>query len=319
MIPASGFMKSSPCSSPRLRHSSSDSCLSRLLLGRIDRWGRTSHSALSASLIGAIVAVLLHSLIDFAIFEPGVWMTFWVLLACLVALWRRESSSHAASHRLPKLKWLAGGLALVLLGTYVHWIWMPVYRVTAGIQKSQQAASFGRFDLAHAALEEAMRADRLSPAAANLNGRLYMQQYEQPSQRSAALLEQAARCFRAAIAGSPADYKSYEKLAIVCTELGRYQEAYEWYLKTADLYPGSERLWFQLGQLAERLGQDDAAFGHYTRAVEIEDSYRQQFRRMYPERKEIVSRLGEKEYRLARERIDQLRTRAPQGPAQPKQ
>ena len=46
------------------------------------RFGRT---VLLAAMACAILAVLLHNLIDFAIFEPGVWMTFWIAMACLVA------------------------------------------------------------------------------------------------------------------------------------------------------------------------------------------------------------------------------------------
>ncbi len=278
-----------------------------------------TRSTVSAALTCAILAVLLHNLIDFALFEPGVWMAFCTLLACLIALqWRQEPALDSTRHSSPGLGWLAGGIALVLLGVYAHWIWAPVYRMTVGIQSSQQAAAFGRFDPAHAALEEAMKADPLSPAAANLNGRLYLQQSER-SQQPAALLEEAARCFREAIARSPADYKNYENLATVYTRMERYQDAYEWYLRAADLYAGCDRLWLELGQSAERLGRNDAALAHYGRAVEIEDSYREQFHRMYPERTKIVSRLGEKEYRLAREQIDRLKKQTPQGPAQPRQ
>lgn len=266
-----------------------------------------SHSALSASLVAAVLAVLLHNLIDFAIFEPGVWMTFWILLACLAAVQsHREIAPGNASHQAPILKWLAACATFVLLGVYILWIWVPAYRVTVGIGQSQQAVSSGRFDLAHNALEEATRADRLSPAAASFNGRLYLQQYDQIPRKSLTLLEEAALCFREAIARSPADYKNYEKLAMVYDRLGRRQDAYDWYVKAAELYPGREQIWFELGQLAERLGKPDAALGHYARAVEIEDAYREQFRRMYPEREQVVSRLGEKEYRLAQERIATL-------------
>ncbi|MGE5294692.1 MAG: tetratricopeptide repeat protein, partial [Solirubrobacterales bacterium] len=131
-------------------------------------------------------------------------------------------------------------------------------------------------------------------------------QFEQASRKSPALLEQAARYFRKSIAESPADYKDYEKLAIVYAHMGKPREAYDWYLKAARLYPGCERLWFELGRLAEQMGQPQTALGHYANAVEIEDSYRGQFRVMYPHR-QVVSRLGEEEYRLARERIAALR------------
>jgi len=267
-----------------------------------------SYSALSASLVAAVLAVLLHNLIDFAIFEPGVWITFWMLLACLVAIRsHREAAPAAASHRAPMLKWLAGCATFVLLGAYILWIWVPAYRMTVGIGQSQQAVSSGRFDQAHNALEQATQADRLSPVAASFNGRLYLQQYDQIPRKSMTLLEEAALCFREAIARSPADYKNYEKLAMVYDRLGRHQDAYDWYVKAAELYPGREQLWFELGQLAERLGRPDAALGHYARAVEIEDAYREQFRTMYPERQQVVSRLGEREYLHAHDRIAALK------------
>ena len=269
-------------------------------------------SALPASLVGAIAALLLHNLIDFAIFEPAVWMTLWVLLACLIAA-RSHLAPSSRPARCPsrRLQWLATSVVLGLLGACVHWIWLPVCRMTVGIQKSQRAVSVGRFDLAHEALHQAARADRLSPAAANFNGRLYVQQHEQAPQKSMVLLEEAERCFREAIARAPADYKNYEKLAMVNSRSERYEEAYDWNLKAAELYPGCDRLWFELGQLAERLGRTDAAHEHYARAIEIEDGYREQFRRMYPDRKEVVSRLGETEYELARQRIQRLEKQTP--------
>ena len=71
------------------------------------------------------------------------------------------------------------------------------------------------------------------------------------------------------------------------------------------LYPGSGRLNFRLAELAETIGEDETALAHYLKAVEIEDSYRVQFRIMYPDR-EMFSRLGEKKYRSAMERIGRL-------------
>jgi tetratricopeptide (TPR) repeat protein len=274
-----------------------------------------ARSALSASLVAAILAVLLHNLIDFALFEPGVWMVFWILLACLAALRsHHEPAFEVTVNRTPRFKQLAAGAALALLAAYVLWIWTPVYQMTIGIGRSQQAATSGRYDLAHEALEEATQADRLSPVAPNFNGRLYLQESAWASGRSPALLEQAARSFHEALDRNPADYKNCEKLAMVYSRAGKHQEAYDWYLKAAMLYPGCERLWFELGQLAEQMGQPQAALGHYRKAVEIEDHYREQFRTMYPERKRVVSRLGEKEYRLAQERIAAIKNNPTEPP-----
>jgi len=121
-----------------------------------------------------------------------------------------------------------------------------------------------------------------------------------------ALLEGAIRCFREAMERSPADYKNHEKLALAHERLGQPQEAYDRYVKAAELYPGCERLWFELGRIAERLDRPDLALGHYTRAVEVEESYRRQFRQMYPDREKVVSRLGEAQYENARKRIAEL-------------
>ncbi|HSW01557.1 MAG TPA: O-antigen ligase family protein [Sedimentisphaerales bacterium] len=268
---------------------------------------RLAQSALSASLVAAVLAVLLHNLIDFAIFEPAVWMAFWMLLACLAAFRRHgEPPVQTVAPRSSRRRQLSAVTAAALLVAYACWIWMPVCRMTTGIAKSQRMMFLGRADLAHAALEEATQADRLSPAAPNFNGRLYLQRSAQASGQQAGLLEQAARCFREALERSPADYKNYEKLAVVYRQAGKHKEAYDWYLKAARRYPGNERLWFESGQLAERTGQPQVALGHYRKAVETEDRYRAQFRMMYPERKSVVSRLGEKEYRLAQERIGAL-------------
>ena len=120
------------------------------------------------------------------------------------------------------------------------------------------------------------------------------------------MLDEAARCLREAIHRNPADYKNYEKLARVYTCLGQPPQAYETYLRAAALYPGCERLWFELAQAAEQLGKPGLALCHYVKAVEIEDSYRQQFHQMYPDREKIVSRLGDREYRFAKRRIEEL-------------
>jgi hypothetical protein len=255
----------------------------------------------------AVLAVLLHNLIDYALFEPGVWITFWIVLACLIATRVQQQTGFrmvACGERVRKP--LTLGVAVAFLGAYGLWVWKPAYNTTVGIQQAQHAIAAGNYEMAHHRLEMAVRADPLSPVAASFNGRLYAQQYEQAQPRQPALLEEAARCFRVAVERSPVDYKNYEKLARTYGRLGQPQKAYETYLQAAALYPGCERLWFELAQTAEQLGKPGLALCHYAKAVEIEDAYRQQFRRMYPDRAKIVSRLGDQEYQLAKRRIAEL-------------
>ena len=61
----------------------------------------------------------------------------------------------------------------------------------------------------------------------------------------------------------------------------------------------------QAGRLAERLGKKDEAIAQYRKAVEFEDSYRVMFKRLYSGTP-VFSRMGEREYSFAKERIRAL-------------
>lgn len=276
------------------------------LLGPSAQPPRAAGATIQAALGGAVFGVLVHNLIDFAIFEPGVWATFWLLLACFVAVRFDESGQPSKRANVSvRVKVLAVATALALLALYQQCVWKPVYEATTRIRRAQRAAIMGWYDQAHRLLDAAAEADPLSPAALSLSGRLYLQEYEAGSAAQPALLENAAQCFRTAIAISPADYKDYERLGQAYTRLGQNRQAYEWHSRAVERYPGSGRLWLQRARAAERIDQPEAALAAYCRAVEIEDAYRQQFRHMYPQR-ELVSRLGEENYQLARERMAEL-------------
>lgn len=272
------------------------------------RFGRT---ILPAAITSAILAVLLHNLIDFAIFEPGVWMTFWVAMACLAAGDPQPQADAPAARQVPHA-WRAAIVAgiVLLVGVYYFYVWRPVWSTTIKMQNALHATSVGRFDQAHNDLDAAFAIDPLSSVTPNLNGRLYLQQYEMARSKQPELLEKAAKYLRRAIGANPADYRNYEKVALAYGYGQRWQDAHDWYLKAAELYPGCERLWFKLGQAAEQLGKPDAALTYYTKAVQIEESYQQQFRRMYPTREKVISRLGDNDLATARKRIEELSARA---------
>jgi len=272
------------------------------------RFGRT---ILLAAMTSAILAVLLHNLIDFAIFEPGVWMTFWAAMACLAApgpQQRADVPTAGQASSAWRVAVVAG--AVLLAGVYYLYVLRPVWSTTTKIQNALRAASAAEFDRAHSDLDAAFATDPLSSVAANFNGRLSLQQYEMARPKQPALLEQAARYLRQAVGANPADYRNYEKLALAYSYWQRWQDAHDWYLKAAELYPGCERLWFKLGQAAEQLGKPGAALTYYIKAVQIEESYQQQFHQMYPTREKVISRLGDADLATARKRIEELSTQA---------
>lgn len=282
-----------------------------LLAAPLDRHaekpGQRRSVAVGAALGCAVGGVLIHNLIDFAIFEPGVWATLWTVLACFIAMGHQQRPLRTVTLRAGKtLKPIAAGAALLLVGMYVYFVWQPVYRVSTRAQQGLQAASIGQLDRAHALLDAASEADPLSPSALYVNGRLYLQEADRATTGQALLLEKAMECFRKAIERDPADYKNYEKAGDVAAQAGQYQNAYEWYSQAAERYPGSGRLQLRLAQVAEQLGNADMALRHYRRAIEIEEAFREQFRDMYPEREHVVSRLGQDNYELARRRVEEL-------------
>ena len=259
------------------------------------------NTRIAAALFCAVLGVLLHNLIDFALFEPGVFTTFWAIIACLIAL-HRSSLVHHPSSLVSRVSSCAAGVLILIV--FVRYAWWPVYKSTAKIQQAHQSFSIGQSWQAHHLLTEAGEYDRLDPTALKLNGQLYLQRYD--VEKQPALLKKAEQCFLQAIERNKADYKNYEKLSTVYELLDQTQEAYDWALAATELYPGSGRLRFKLAKIAEQLGKTNIAIEQYRKAIEIEDSYRCQFQIMYPERKEIVSRLGEEKYQFAIKRVKEL-------------
>jgi len=269
-----------------------------------------------ASLFCACLGVLLHNLIDFAIFEPGVFMTFWAVIASLIALDFQEKSRCPFVLRPPryaKAVAVAGGL--IISWAYFNYCLMPVVRSTTKISWASRVAAEGRFSQAYNFLARAAEDDSLSPLALSLKGRLYLQNALTDDTRRMNLLMRSRRAFLAAIRRNEFDFKNFERLTRVynlLAETSAEQEGNDWLDKAFDaagtateLYPGLARLRVELARITEQLGKTDIAISQYRKAIEIEDSFRSQFQAMYPERK-IFSRLGEDKYNFAVERVKEL-------------
>ena len=276
---------------------------------------RNNHTA--AALLCAVLGVILHNLTDFALFEPGVFTTFWAIMACLVAI-----NSHInprlpiVLESTPSTKALVVMTALVMSYAYLGYALIPVARSIARIRRANKAISIGQFDYAHDLLDKAAQADVLSGAAMSLNGRLYLHHFELSKDKNRNLLLKAEESIKVAIERNDAEYKNFERLTDVYCDLAKIskqQEKTNWLNKalatsslTIDRYPGCGRLHLQQAQIAEQLGQTNLAIEQYKKAIDIEDQYRAQFRRMYPEREKVVSRLGDEQYNFAKQKLQIL-------------
>ncbi len=255
-----------------------------------------------AALFCAVVGILIHNLIDFAIFEPGIFTAFCATIASLIALDFNQRQRLPFVLKPPfvaKLSMLAAGLVITCICFY--YVWWPVTKVVTNIKQ----AAIQQYSFSYQLLRQAALADPLNPQPLNLNGQLYLRHYEYTGKKQPALLKKAEQCFLEAIERDHANYKNYENLSTVYDLLGRTKEAYDFGCKAAERYPGSAQIQFHLAQIAEKLHKTDTAIEHYKNTVDIEDSFRRQFRMMYPDR-ESFSRLGQKKYKIAKQKIKQL-------------
>ncbi len=271
----------------------------------------------AAVLFCGLLGVILHNMTDFAIFEPGVYIAFWAIIACVVAV-----SSNAKSQRelvlkpAPVVKILTIVTALVVCWAFLNFAFIPVALTTDKIEKSNQAISYGRLENAHSLLDSAAGQDSLSPVAPSLNARLYLYHSQQVPDKSRELLTRAEKCLKTAIERNNSDFKNFERLAEVYLKHaeistgGQQADLLNKAFKTAsdavERYPGCGRLHFNLAQIAEKMEKNETAIEHYEKAIDIENQYRRQFKTMYPQRKEIISRLGEEKYKIAIERAKKL-------------
>jgi len=269
----------------------------------------------TAALFCAVLGLLIHNLIDFAIFEPSVFTGFWAIMACLIATdYHQNNRKRLVIKPAPVVKVIAAAVAVAAILVYLNYALIPVAKTTAKIRQAYQAISKGRFEQAHNLLNSAGEDDRLSAAALSLNGRVYLQEFHSRRLGKTKLLSAAERCLLDAIERNKADYKNFERLADVYSllaETSGEQTKTDWLNKgfqaaenAVEHYPGSGRLRVKLGQAAEQLGKTAIACEQYKRAVEIEDSFRRQFQQMYPGQ-ELFSRLGEERYQFAKQRLSE--------------
>lgn len=276
-----------------------------LLAGREPTDPEALDRSLTTALSWGILAVLIHNLIDFAIFETAVLMFLMIQLASISALTATpvSLSPRPFSFRISAVLLLAVG--------FVGFLWIAVFPPVRSGLRIQQALS--NPDQAACLLTAAEKLDRLSSQAAWLNGQWALQQYQNKIAKDPALLEQSAEAFNRALRRNPQDYRLYEALSDVFAIRAESEEnpaektafleqsyaaAQEAFLR----FPGSDRLTFKLGMMAQQLHDTEHALLWYCRAAEIEEAYRRQFRQMYPDY-ELFSRLGEERYQYAREFI----------------
>ncbi|MFA5291861.1 MAG: O-antigen ligase family protein [Phycisphaerae bacterium] len=270
-------------------------------------------STWTAPLLCGIFAVLIHNLIDFAIFEPGIMTAFWAALAVIIS---QSLNSQTVEIKNPSrlkttaLVVFAAALAAALLWFYI----IPVGKTAVKMENAKTISSYGRLREASAILDSAITDDRFNPAPPTLKGMMSLYNFKVDPSLNQDILLQSEKAFQAAIQRDPANFKNYENLAEVYQKLAEvsppqhllwFEKAFESLSHAVSLYPASADLHLTLATAAQQINKIDIAIDNYAQAIAIEDAYREQFKIMYPG-KEVFSRIGEVNYKFAKERLEQL-------------
>ncbi len=274
----------------------------------------------SIALFCGILGFIIHNLIDFAIFEPGILTAFFASLACLVALNAKPQNRQISVTPSPIWLKTAAVIGALLIGlAYFNYVLIPVAKSTSNIAKARLSMMLGQVQLAHSFLDNATIDDPLSSDAPAQNGNLYIQEFYRPDVQKERLFDNAEQALFIAGERNPRDYKIFDSLSELYSTYARLQpEQTDAMLNKAlvsasaavELYPGDAELHLKLAQIADDLGRTDLALKNYKIAVQIEDDFRKQFKLMYPGRK-VLSRLNEDKYFSATQRIKDLEQKPP--------
>lgn len=291
---------------------------------------QTSQNIQYQLLICGVAGFLVHNLIDFAIFEPGIWLTLWAILAIIIAgkNLNRQTSSNITLPAFARLPLIITALAIIIAA--IIFAYIPVLR-TAHIQTQQltkfkniinpkiniwpgsqnQVYTESQLDNILQTLQNAFTIDKLDPSICHTTGKLAMTASTLTGMNKK-FINSAISSFQLAISRDPANHKAYDNLARSYIHLSRIENERENLehakknLKIAvSLYPGSGKLHFQYANVSEALGQREIAIEHYLKSIEIENAFRKQFKIMYPDHKP-VSRLGQDKYEIAQRRLTTL-------------
>ncbi|MCE5341434.1 MAG: O-antigen ligase family protein [Planctomycetaceae bacterium] len=263
-----------------------------------------------AALLCGILAVVLHNLIDFGIFEPGILMS----LFAVIALTASYDEHHIVQLKM-KYKYIPLNLTIVICAVCFWLFIIPAGKTAVNVETAKKISSYGYLEQAAVLAADAMDADVLNPSAANLKGTIERYLYQANPPENKAKLMDAEKSFMTAIDRDPADFKNYEKLSEVYQLLAEANpdRCAKWFQKALDAlnqaiirYPSGSELHLKAAALAQQLNETDEAIEHYIQTIAIEDAYREEFKIMYPDR-EMFSRIGEINYNFAKQRLEQLK------------
>jgi len=242
-------------------------------------------------------AVLLHNLIDFAIFEAGITSSLVIILGCLVSfIGKRKLITFEFSKR-----WAIPAIALCILWVGGYYLLTISMVTTSG---NLLAQAFTRNNDIDRKLFLAVNADKYNPVLCEIAADMYLAKYKET--KNIKDLETAEDYCNTSISRGWSNYKNFEKLSSVFLE--RYTSeiipASQSDLDTAialmedaiKRYPNKSNLWVKLAEMFEIAENEGQANFCREQALKFENDFQEVFREMYPNTTSVVYRMGQNEY-----------------------
>ncbi len=293
-------------------------------LARALFWNFICEPSICAIICG-IAAVVLHNTIDFAIFEPGVSLAFWSVIAYLAAqtnVIAPDSPLCAGINASPAKNKPGFPLKIFLTSAMIIFAWLiikitllPVARTCVKMESAKSFANNGQLEKAVESLNGIENDDILASETLRFRARLNVAAFVNTGKTPEIYrLHCADDDLQLAAKRNPADYDIYSDLAdvqrlladnIKDNRLELLQKAYNSSKKSLECYPGNSEELLKFAEIAELVGKTGDAIWAYRKAVEIEDAFRRQFAEMYPGRP-VFSRMGELNYQQTIEKIKEL-------------
>ena len=278
---------------------------------------------------------LLHSSIDFGIFQPGVGTCFFALIATAVAMRRRNDRM-----RITQLNTNTPLRILIPIGLMIFPVVM-FYRTVlpicteqyhlkqaelSALQAHQYAGSEPQNTVASSRYDECMeKAEQHTRQAINkypdnpqghyFLGHLYFLRWNRTQQKEDYLLDNAIIKFRFAVLRDGTNYKYYRRLSEVYQAAAlRYPDDKVWLnqaLERAAMalerYPTKSEMLIEYGRLLLIDNRPADALLLFERALQSEQAFLDQQRRMYPDKVELHPRLKPELHRWTEHKVHQLK------------
>ena len=250
-----------------------------------------------------LLAFIIHNLIDFAFFEPGVGTTFFALLAlALGATGNPTSLKWRSNNPAVKVFSILAGITTLLIIFLIH---IPAVRMVAANARTwadvadeyaelQHSQSYPQVSQVAEKLERLSAAPPLGPSWEPITEQLLHQAWElAPAQEKEPWQAKLKSFHRRRIEANPENFQNHLRFARCYTRLlemrpelaGRYRPAAISQLEAAlKLYPHNGAVLVEYAHLLQAAGRDANARVALRKALDAEAAYVRQQRQMYPGR-----------------------------------